>query len=61
MQTNVHINVANEMWESCVCVFKVPQTLNPQFETTSYPNLSYVSWHESITLKLPWLHKTLFT
>lgn len=50
MQTKIHINIANEIWESYIYVIKTPQVLNPQFKTTSFPNLGYVSWHESITL-----------
>lgn len=61
MQTAMHINVANEIWESSVYVSKTPQILNLLFKTTSYPHGGYVSRHESITLQLPRLHKTLFT
>lgn len=62
MQTKIHINIANEIWESYIYVFKALHIQNPQLKTTSsHLNLGYVSWHESITLQLPWLQKTLFT
>lgn len=50
MQTKIHINIANEIWESYIYVFKAPHFQNPQFKTTFHLNLGYVSWHESITL-----------
>lgn len=50
MQAKIHINIANEIWESYIYVIKAPQVLYSQFKTTSFPNLGYISWHESITL-----------
>lgn len=61
MQTAMHINVANEIWESSVYVLKTPQILNLLFKTVSYPHGGYVSRRESITPQLPQLHKTMFT
>ena len=43
MQAKIHINTANEIWESYIYIIKAPQVLNPQFKTTSFPNLGYIS------------------